>query len=1033
MAQGFVRTATLLAAALVGAALVVLPGTWLVLRSETTRFAAAQQAETRLVLAETKVALDAALAARLTTLRALAAFAASRPEVTDTEYAIFAEGLAASLPDIRSLQLARDLVVSHVHPKISNDGILGLPLLTRLPAAQLATIERAMTSGAPALDGPVPLIQGGSGLILRVPVQAAAAGPASSRPWGLATVILDAGAFFDLATPPASGLRLAIRAGGDGEHPGRLLTGNAAVFDDAPVRLTMETPGGPWHLAATPLGGWSALVVPPTLVGGSLATWLALSAALFVLVSWPARLAAAVTRATAALAAAREDLENTVARRTADLTDANEALRTLYEHAPVGIFTSTPGGRYIKANAFLARMYGFDAPEELLDHVGSIQDQVYVDFAERHRLLELLETHGALPNHEIRRLTRTGAVIWVSLNILAVRDAAGVITRLEGFCTDVTERKQAEAALARQERELRIIFEKSPLGLVSFGPDGTILKCNERLLALMGTSAEAAMGANILARMPALVRDALAKALAGEPTQVEGTYTSVLGQRSFILRAAFNPVASGANPTAVIASMEDVTDQRRQEQTLRLLRAAVEQSPASIVITDETGCIEYVNPYFTELTGYSAEEVRGKTPRVLSSGIHDQAFFQAMWETLQAGNVWRGELCNRKRNGELYWEDSSISPIRGDKGEITHYVAVKEDITARKEREARLHRLMTEFEAIFNASSVGIVHLGSDGRVVRTNHRFAELFGLAPGELDGNTLDAVHDAEPRRQALRRDILAAVAAGQDASVEERFRNRAGRPFWCSVHGRAIDRRTPGAGSIWIFDDITPRKELESIREDVERIMRHDLKAPLNSILNLPDIIAALGDTTPEQRDLLGEIEQTGRLMLEQIDFSLDLHKMETGGYVPETQQVDLCRVVGGAAEMLQKPAAARGVAIAVETPDGTAVFARANALLLQTTAANLIKNAIEADPAGSTVRVRFFQTEAQAGFAVTNAALVPADITPVFFEKYATSGKSGGSGLGTYSARLMTECQGGDIRMTTAPETGTTVTVRLPLA
>jgi len=1159
MPKGFVRTAALVAAALLGAALVVAPGSWVVLHSERARFAAAQRAHTQLVLAEAKVALEASLTARLATLRALAAFAASRPEVAEQEFAVFAQGLAASLPDIRSIQLARNFVVSHLYPESRNSGILGLDLLTRLPQAQQAALEHAVAANALVFDGPVPLLQGGVGLIIRSPVLVPHGADQPFDTWGLATIILDADDFFAQAAPPDSGIRLAIRATDEADRKDRLLFGHGAVFNDAPVLLNMGTPGGLWQLAATPAQGWTAMPLPPTLAGGSCAAWLALAAAFFVLLAWPARLRAAVAAATGALDAARRNLERIVAERTAALVAANEALRdsearyrafidatsgmaffkddqlrylvvnrslcdfyglpleavlgqddaavmpaglaeacrlsdlaalegnavvtsmesmgerhfevrkfpvplgdgrtgvggyvyditdrlaaenalrrseealrALYDRAPVGIFTSTPDGRYIKANAFLARMYGFDSPEELLAHVADIEEQIYVDFGERRSLLDRLETHGSLSNHETRRLTRSGAIIWVSLNILAVRDASGSILRLEGFCTDVTERRLAQASLARQERELRIIFENSPLGLAAFGPAGAMAKCNARFQAQLGLPAENLAGTDILSRLPAFFCDALDRALTGLASQVEGPVGPPQDGRALILRAAFNPVTGGGWPTPVIAAVEDVTESRKQEQSLRLLRAAVEQSPASIVITDEAGSIEYVNPYFTELTGYSAEETRGKTPRVLSSGLHDKDFFQAMWQVLQAGNIWRGELCNRKRNGELYWEDSSISPIRDDQGRITHFVAVKEDITARKKRESRLNQLMSEFEAIFNASSVGIVHLGSDGRVVRANQRFGDLFGIAPDTLTGRSLGTIHETENRRESLRQEILDAVAQGQEASVEERLRNRSGQVVWCSIHGRRIDPRNPEAGSIWIFDDITARKDLEAIREDVERIMRHDLKTPLNSILNLPELVAALGETNQEQRDVLNEIEQSGRVMLEQIDLSLDLYKMETGAYAPDVQSIDLARIVSTAAEMLAPLAQARSVTL--DIPAGQPpVFALGNALLIQTIAGNLLKNALEAEPAGHAATVRFFTDNAQAGFAVSNPTRPAADIVPVFFEKYVTSGKRGGSGLGTYSARLMTECQGGEIRLDVSEDLGTTVTVRLPVA
>jgi PAS domain S-box-containing protein len=128
----------------------------------------------------------------------------------------------------------------------------------------------------------------------------------------------------------------------------------------------------------------------------------------------------------------------------------------------------------------------------------------------------------------------------------------------------------------------------------------------------------------------------------------------------------------------------------RREEEVRVLSRAVTQSPVSVVITDVEGRIEYVNPKFTRLTGYTLEELAGKTPRVLKSGAQDRAVYREMWNTVLGGGEWSGELHNRKKNGELYWERASISAIRGEGGKITHLVAVKEDITERKRTEAVL-------------------------------------------------------------------------------------------------------------------------------------------------------------------------------------------------------------------------------------------------------------------------------------------------------------------------------------------------------
>lgn len=128
----------------------------------------------------------------------------------------------------------------------------------------------------------------------------------------------------------------------------------------------------------------------------------------------------------------------------------------------------------------------------------------------------------------------------------------------------------------------------------------------------------------------------------------------------------------------------DITERKNAEAELLKLSRAITQSPTSVVITDLNGTIEYVNPAFTKVTGYTREEALGNTPRILKSGVHDAEFYQELWETLSAGKMWRGELCNRNKAGEIFWESASISPVANSKGEITHYVAVKEDITKRK-------------------------------------------------------------------------------------------------------------------------------------------------------------------------------------------------------------------------------------------------------------------------------------------------------------------------------------------------------------
>jgi PAS domain S-box-containing protein len=158
---------------------------------------------------------------------------------------------------------------------------------------------------------------------------------------------------------------------------------------------------------------------------------------------------------------------------------------------------------------------------------------------------------------------------------------------------------------------------------------------------------------------------------------------------------------------AIAERLGRVAERTQAEDKLRQLSRAVEQSPASIVITNPAGDIEYVNPKFVEVTGYTLAEVLGKNPRILKSGEKSPEAYGMLWQTISAGKEWSGEFHNKKKNGELYWENASISPIRDLAGRVTHYVAVKEDITARKQTEAERDTLIKDLqEALANVKSL---------------------------------------------------------------------------------------------------------------------------------------------------------------------------------------------------------------------------------------------------------------------------------------------------------------------------------------
>jgi two-component system cell cycle sensor histidine kinase/response regulator CckA len=217
-------------------------------------------------------------------------------------------------------------------------------------------------------------------------------------------------------------------------------------------------------------------------------------------------------------------------------------------------------------------------------------------------------------------------------------------------------------------------------------------------------------------------------------------------------------------PLRVIGTHSDIIERKRTEEQLRTFSRMVEQSPVSVVLTDPAGNIEYVNPKFCELTGYSAQEVIGKNPRVLKSGQTPAAIYENLWRTLGAGEEWRGEFCNRKKSGELYWEDAAIAAVRDVNGTVTHLFAVKEDITARKQAAEVLQKTREQFlqsqklEAIGQLAG-GVAHDFNNLLSVIRGYTEILLARIPPEDATHHTLETIRHAADRAAGLTRQLLA----------------------------------------------------------------------------------------------------------------------------------------------------------------------------------------------------------------------------------------------------------------------------------
>jgi PAS domain S-box-containing protein len=167
--------------------------------------------------------------------------------------------------------------------------------------------------------------------------------------------------------------------------------------------------------------------------------------------------------------------------------------------------------------------------------------------------------------------------------------------------------------------------------------------------------------------------------------------------------------------------ISEIEERRRAEEQLRVQSTALGAAANSIVITDCKGTIKWVNPAFSRMTGYSAEEALGQNPRLVSSGLHPSSFYANLWHTIASGSVWYGEITNRRKNGSLYTEEMTITPVRNESGDISHFIAIKQDVTERNKAEQQLRESEERFRLAFEKGPLGIMLVSPDYRFLKVN------------------------------------------------------------------------------------------------------------------------------------------------------------------------------------------------------------------------------------------------------------------------------------------------------------------------
>jgi len=405
-------------------------------------------------------------------------------------------------------------------------------------------------------------------------------------------------------------------------------------------------------------------------------------------------------------------------------------------------------------------------------------------------------------------------------------DVAEFLTRIRML----VRLRNSAVALRASEQHYRRLIEILPeaVGLVDL--QGRLLAINPQGIAMLNcASPEELLARSILDLTPPedhdrMRRDLTATLKTGSLRNAE--YTALRkGGEAFPVEVNAAVWTSGSDqPAGIVLVVRDMTQRKRAEEQLRKLSRAVEQSPASIVITDPQGNIEHINAKFTEVSGYTLDEVRGKNPRFLKSGQTPAEEYVRLWRTITSGHEWHGDLCNKKKNGELFWEDALISPITDDAGRVTHFLGVKEDITERRRAEATLRDSEERYRSLVNNLNVGVFRTTPDaeGRFLQANPALARIHGYGSVEEFQKVpiVDLYQDPRDREVFLaelmrRKKVL---------DYELHLKRKDGKPIYAAVSAAAH----PGTdGTVdWIdgmLEDITERKHAENELRKVSRLI------------------------------------------------------------------------------------------------------------------------------------------------------------------------------------------------------------------
>ncbi|MBN2222528.1 MAG: PAS domain S-box protein, partial [Vallitaleaceae bacterium] len=497
--------------------------------------------------------------------------------------------------------------------------------------------------------------------------------------------------------------------------------------------------------------------------------------------------------------------------------------------------------------------------------------------------------------------------------------------------------------------------------------------------------------------------------------------------------------------------LRDISRIIETENHLKLLSKAIEYSPSSVVITSLDGTIEYVNPKFEELTGYEIDQVIGKNPSILKSGYTTQAEYQDLWATIRSGKIWEGELKNKKKSGEYYWERAFIGPVYNENHEIYRYIAVKQDITTEKALYEQMKRERRDLDDLIQNAPIGLIVMNAQESILKVNQRATEI--ITSKEERSLSYSGYTDINGMNLE---DLMSQVTKNKRSfySVEMRQPQMAETDQWIRVSSVPIEYRGKMA-ALTAIDDITESKnlehQLEVAMEEAKEAdkaksaflanMSHEIRTPINGIIGMTEITLASEELSKENETNLRMVQYSSKNLLTIINDILDISKLEAGKIQLEEIPFDIRPILFNTQKSFEFKAKDKELDFSVSATVEENRLLLGDPHRIQQVINNLLGNAIKFTQEGEVkldVAIEVVDTKPILQICVQDTGIgISLDEHKKLFERFSQvdntiTRKFGGTGLGLAITKNLVELMQGTISCISEKGKGSQFHVQIPL-